>query len=401
MFFSNKNFILKEILNWENEGIINSQTAKILSNKYENNQKNRDFIIKLLACLFIGIALIILIDENWEDIPRFIRISGLILLTLAIQIYGLISYIKNKNRNHIIIFFLGCLVYGASIILISQIYHLGQYMTDLTVLWAIGSLVFAIILKSISITILSFILSYIAFFINYFIYSEIDYSILIFFAISLYIALKKHSNFLLFLCIAFIYIFSIFTFYIYIGDKFVGALIIFITMALWLIADLLDKFKKLGCENFIRGFVYSFLLLILFSINLSFNLRNLFEFFYNFYETIEIIKLLMLFILISALMLQSYYLAIMSLLWIFFFDNFYAAESYFYVNIATSLLIVIFSSLLIYANRLKTGISILTIFILLKCLFLFGDDYLSSSLLFLSFSVILIILYKIRSKKKI
>lgn len=397
MFFSNKNFILKEILNWENEGIINSQTAKILSNKYENNQKNRDFIIKLLACLFIGIALIILIDENWEDIPRFIRISGLILLTLAIQIYGLISYIKNKNGNHIIIFFLGCLAYGASIILISQIYHLGQYMTDQTVLWAIGSLVFAIILKSISITILSFILSYIAFFINYFIYSEIDYSILIFFAISLYMALKKHSNFLLFLCIAFIYIFSIFTSYIYMGNKFVGALIIFITMALWLIAELLDKFKKLGFENFIRGFVYSFLLLILFYINL----HNLFDFFYTSYEAIEIIKLLMLFILISALMLQRYYLAIMSLLCIFFFDNFYAAKAYFYVNIATSLLIVIFSSLLIYANRLKTGISILTIFILLKCLFLFGNDYLSSSLLFLSFSVILIILYKIRRKKKI
>jgi len=105
-------------------------------------------VLVTLAYLFIGLALIVLIGANWEEIPRFVRMAGLILLTVCTQLVGIYQVRQGRDQSGIGWIFLGNLFYGASIILIAQIYHLGEHMPDGVFWWALGCLPFALLLNS-------------------------------------------------------------------------------------------------------------------------------------------------------------------------------------------------------------------------------------------------------------
>ena len=105
-------------------------------------------ILTTIGYLFVGIAFIILISANWDEIPRALRMWGVILITTATQGFALRAYIRQNLPEAERLFFLGGLFYGASIILIAQIYHLGEHMPDGIFYWALGVLPLALLLKS-------------------------------------------------------------------------------------------------------------------------------------------------------------------------------------------------------------------------------------------------------------
>lgn len=65
-----------------------------------------------------------------EDIPRAVRMWGLIILTMATHGFALRKYLSGDHSGSAGIFLFGNIFFGASIILIAQIYHLGEYMPD-------------------------------------------------------------------------------------------------------------------------------------------------------------------------------------------------------------------------------------------------------------------------------
>lgn len=146
-----KNDLAKESTDWVEKGIIDEQQAVAICKEYGTDYyaiDQNNFLLNVLVglgFLFIGVALIVLIGHNWEEIPRAIRMFGLIAVTAVTQCLGWVRYQKNKNT---LLFFLGCLFYGASIILIAQVYHLGEHMPDGIFWWALGSLPFALLARS-------------------------------------------------------------------------------------------------------------------------------------------------------------------------------------------------------------------------------------------------------------
>lgn len=149
-----KNDIAKEAQDWVKEDIITEVQAERICLRYDVdyqqvNSKSLGYSILIgLGYLFISLALIIIIGENWQDIPRLLRMACLITLTLATQAYALRQYIQGYNNNAMGIFFLGNMFYGASIILIAQIYHLGEHMPDGVFWWALGCLPIAVLSNS-------------------------------------------------------------------------------------------------------------------------------------------------------------------------------------------------------------------------------------------------------------
>ena len=101
-------------------------------------------ILIILGFFFIGLSLITLIGANWDDIPRYIRTFGLIALTTVTHLVGWYYFRRNEQNRAMGFFFLGNLFYGASIILIAQIFHLGEHMPDGVYLWALGCLAMAV-----------------------------------------------------------------------------------------------------------------------------------------------------------------------------------------------------------------------------------------------------------------
>lgn len=160
-----KNDIAREAAEWVGEDIITTTQAEQICRRYDvdyHQAKSRSFAYSVLiglGYLFIGLAVITLLGANWDEIPRALRMWGLISLTMATQGLALRRYLSGDQKGAAGIFFLGNLFYGASIILIAQIYHLGEHMPDGVFWWALGCLPIGMLINSAWVTLQALLLA--------------------------------------------------------------------------------------------------------------------------------------------------------------------------------------------------------------------------------------------------
>ena len=149
-----KNDLARETGDWVADGVISESQALQICQRYGVDYyqaQNRSLgynVLSGLGYLFIGLALITLLGANWDDIPRALRMWGLIALTLSTQGLALWRYRAGDRSGGVGLFLLGNLFFGASIILIAQIYHLGEHMPDGVFWWALGCLPFALLTRN-------------------------------------------------------------------------------------------------------------------------------------------------------------------------------------------------------------------------------------------------------------
>lgn len=149
-----KNDLAREVGEWVDEGLISEAQAERICGRYGvdyQQARSRSFGYKVLVglgYLFIGLAIITLLGANWDEIPRALRMWGLIALTVATQGIALRQYLAGDRSAGVGLLLLGNLFFGASIILIAQIYHLGEHMPDGVFWWALGCLPFALLTRN-------------------------------------------------------------------------------------------------------------------------------------------------------------------------------------------------------------------------------------------------------------
>ena len=149
-----KKDLAAEMSTWVDGGLITADQARAICRQYGvdydelRNRSSGYRALVFLGFLFVGLALITVIGANWESIPRGARMAGLLVLTAGT--HGLATRLWLSERQSLAtgMFILGNLFYGASIILIAQIYHLGEHMPDGVFWWALGSLPIAVLLRS-------------------------------------------------------------------------------------------------------------------------------------------------------------------------------------------------------------------------------------------------------------
>lgn len=165
-----KRHIASQAKEWAEKELISDDQAALICDQYDvdiNKAGDRSFgynILVVLGVLFLALSLITLIGANWNTIPRALRLSVLIALTMSVQGAGLRFYLQEKTKTATNLFFLGNFCFGASIILISQIYHLGEHMPDGIFIWALGCLPFALLTYSALLTFQSLALAVIWFY---------------------------------------------------------------------------------------------------------------------------------------------------------------------------------------------------------------------------------------------
>lgn len=168
-----KKDLAQEVSSWVDERLISKDQARSICQRYDvdfddiQNQSGAYGLLLSLAYLFIGLALITLLSANWEEIPRAVRMGGLLTITMATHALALRFYLEGKEPRAVALFFLGNLFYGASIILIAQIYHLGEHMPDGVFWWALGSLPFALLLRNQWLMLFSLLLALLWFMMEY------------------------------------------------------------------------------------------------------------------------------------------------------------------------------------------------------------------------------------------
>lgn len=200
-----KNDLGKEISDWVKSNVITEAQAIQICQRYDidyHQISNRSFgynVLVSLGYLFIGLAVITLLGANWEEIPRGLRMVGLISLTMVTHVLAIKKYLSNGS---VLLFLLANLFYGASIILIAQIYHLGEHMPDGVFWWALGCLPIAVLLRNAWVMLQSLLLALIWFFM------QIDFGFypalfLVFILAAIYVLFQGQKSILLFLTVVF------------------------------------------------------------------------------------------------------------------------------------------------------------------------------------------------------
>ena len=140
---------------WIQKGIISEQTAKQLSNAYQlDNLKHESTrllsaVIFTIGAVLLGGGVISFVAANWEAIPTPIKLALLFLALISFHAVGFwLWHTHNWKRLGHALIFCGCLVFGASIGLVAQIFHISSNWYGGFGAWALGSLVMAWAIRS-------------------------------------------------------------------------------------------------------------------------------------------------------------------------------------------------------------------------------------------------------------
>ncbi|HLJ10925.1 MAG TPA: DUF2157 domain-containing protein [Planctomycetaceae bacterium] len=149
-------WLARELTEWQSGGLITpDQAARILAN-YESAGERGErkhsvfiFVIQSFSAFLVGLALLLLIGYNWDDLPRAAKLLIIFGVTLGTHAAGLyLRFVRAAPRASELVMFLGCLFYGAGIWLVAQVFHLEAHYPDGVWWWAIGVLPFALCLDT-------------------------------------------------------------------------------------------------------------------------------------------------------------------------------------------------------------------------------------------------------------
>ncbi len=155
--FSFQRRLEQEIELWLKEGlIIPDQKSQILARYRVLKEADEKAgpgklitTISILGSILIGVGTILFIASNWSFIPKWGKLF--ILFSSMLTSYGLGFYFRYEKVNYpkvgASLILLGSLVFGAGMFFIAQIYHITVHYPNGPLLWGLGVLPLAYLLR--------------------------------------------------------------------------------------------------------------------------------------------------------------------------------------------------------------------------------------------------------------
>lgn len=153
--FSYKMIDEKLINKWVQEKTINqNQAKKMLADvsHYKKESRSNKFIVAIstIGAILLGIGAILFIASNWQELPNIVKVLILIGSTAVAYYFGYYFKIQKQNLPMVgsSLLFLGALLFGATVILVTQIYHINANNHILVLIWLVGILPLVYALRS-------------------------------------------------------------------------------------------------------------------------------------------------------------------------------------------------------------------------------------------------------------
>ncbi len=116
-------------------------------------------VVSVLGSILVGLGIILFVASNWHVIPKIGKLA--LLFGTMIGTYGAGYYMRCVRQNYAKVgaslIFLGTIVFGANIYLIAQIYNISVHYPNGELLWVLGTLPLAYVLRFRTILILALI----------------------------------------------------------------------------------------------------------------------------------------------------------------------------------------------------------------------------------------------------
>ena len=162
----------REVDEWERDEMITPQQAQAIlarypedSADYEAARRRQALVVGLsiLGAALVGLGVITFFASNWDEIPRGVKLGALV--AGAALSYGA-GYLLWQRLGYstvgIALVLLGCIIYGAGVHLIGQIYHIPVDHPNLTAFWFLGVLPLAYATRSKPVMFLAIVLFLVA-----------------------------------------------------------------------------------------------------------------------------------------------------------------------------------------------------------------------------------------------
>ena len=152
-------WLLKEIQLWQNEGIVSTDQAQLLTTRYSSEVGGAwgKIIFSALGAIIFGLGVILLLAYNWEGMHRLTKLA--FILGAVVLAHGLGHWLRGPQSAHPKIgeslHLLGTMLFGAGIWLIAQVYHIDEHYPNAFLIWALGALLLGWVLPSLAHTILA------------------------------------------------------------------------------------------------------------------------------------------------------------------------------------------------------------------------------------------------------
>ncbi|GEM_PF-1207038 len=141
MIWNRKNAVLSALEGWQQRGLIEASLAKTLRDDVSTSGKARSFtwITMLLGVICLAFGVMTFVGANWDKMSSLARV-GLLFAALWAS-WGASVFFKSRKQEWPAQLFvmLACAMFGASIMLIGQIYHIQGSPKDAVWLWAVGT----------------------------------------------------------------------------------------------------------------------------------------------------------------------------------------------------------------------------------------------------------------------
>ena len=150
--------LLKDLPELVSANLISNDTAQQITDYYKRKQvtsPNRQLLIfGIVGALLVGIGLMFIVANQWDDLPRSVQTLCAYLILLVPQL--LCGYVLLKKpektvwrESTALILFFGV---GASISLVSQIYHINGEMSSFMLTWTLLTVPLVYLLNSSSVS---------------------------------------------------------------------------------------------------------------------------------------------------------------------------------------------------------------------------------------------------------
>ena len=154
-----------ELKAWISEGIIAPEQEERILSRYRVLEEAEEkagsskliTVISVMGSILIGVGVILFIAANWSMIPRAGKLAIIFLSLFATYAAGWYLRYEKKTFPKVgaSLILLGTIIYGAGIFLIAQIYNISVHYPNGPLMWGLGVLPLAYLLKFRSILLLS------------------------------------------------------------------------------------------------------------------------------------------------------------------------------------------------------------------------------------------------------
>lgn len=142
---------------WTKQGIITDEQYRRILDLYPE-QKRAAGLIPILGSILVGLGILSFVAANWQDIPQLVRLALMMLIMTGLYASGWLLDKKEHDKLGIALISLGLISFGASIVLIGQMFHLVAYNAASFTIWSVAGLFTAFLFRSRYLYILSLLI---------------------------------------------------------------------------------------------------------------------------------------------------------------------------------------------------------------------------------------------------